>query len=326
MKEYLELVKESFTSEHEKKARNYPYVAYSIKDRAVMYTIVPRENGGVITCKVLKKADVSNCTYEKIDIGLRTEDGKRILVADRNLGATSPEDPGAFFAWGELQGYKIVDAQLTMSELVTILSDMNQEPATEEDVQNILQDPNMVAQIIPLLDMLAYSQDREFDQANYKWWDEETQSYTKYNTTSQTTLELSDDAAHVYIGEGWQVPSSAVLDQILNTCQVQSFDGNMCVLSSPSGELLKLPFYGSYIGEQLENDIKLGRYNMQGLAAINGQYSTYYMTGLWSNQITSGHTEPTALTWQTVDGEDFKTTVYQSKFIGYHIRPVFIED
>jgi hypothetical protein len=32
-----------------------------------------------------------------------------------------------------------------MSELVTILSDISQEPATEEDVQNILQDPNMAA-------------------------------------------------------------------------------------------------------------------------------------------------------------------------------------
>jgi hypothetical protein len=42
-----------------------------------------------------------------VDLGLRTADGKKILFADRNLGATSPDEPGMYVAWGETEGVLI---------------------------------------------------------------------------------------------------------------------------------------------------------------------------------------------------------------------------
>lgn len=38
--------------------------------------------------------------YNKIDLGLKTSDGKTIYFADRNVGARSIEEPGMYFQWG----------------------------------------------------------------------------------------------------------------------------------------------------------------------------------------------------------------------------------
>lgn len=44
---------------------------------------------------------------EWVDLGLPSG----MLWADRNLGATAPEDSGLFYAWGDTQGYSIEDVQ-----------------------------------------------------------------------------------------------------------------------------------------------------------------------------------------------------------------------
>lgn len=44
---------------------------------------------------------VKTLTYNMIDLGLPSG----LLWADRNVGATSPEDAGLFFAWGETTGF-----------------------------------------------------------------------------------------------------------------------------------------------------------------------------------------------------------------------------
>ena len=82
MKKYLELVSDSFTQEHfDKQAvENKPYVAYSIKDGQVIYTEIPEPT-----------------TYEYVDLGLS------VKWATCNVGATTPEDYGDYFAWGETE-------------------------------------------------------------------------------------------------------------------------------------------------------------------------------------------------------------------------------
>lgn len=39
--------------------------------------------------------------HEYVDLGVRDGAGRRVLFADRNIGASAPEDFGAYFAWGE---------------------------------------------------------------------------------------------------------------------------------------------------------------------------------------------------------------------------------
>lgn len=87
MQEYLELVEGSFTAEHEQKAQEWPYVAYSIKEGKVIYTIISNEEEEI------------DPTEGFVDLGLS------VMWASCNLGASSPEETGLFYRFNSTQGY-----------------------------------------------------------------------------------------------------------------------------------------------------------------------------------------------------------------------------
>lgn len=60
---------------------NKPFVGY-LKGQGVSYTVIPEPS-----------------LYEAVDLGLPS--GTK--WADRNVGATSPEDPGLYFQWGDIE-------------------------------------------------------------------------------------------------------------------------------------------------------------------------------------------------------------------------------
>jgi hypothetical protein len=79
---YLELVEGSFTQEHlDKQTSQNPYTAYSIEEGKVIYNIKQES------------------PYKMVDLGLS------VKWADRNVGASSPEDAGLYFQWGDTVGY-----------------------------------------------------------------------------------------------------------------------------------------------------------------------------------------------------------------------------
>lgn len=41
--------------------------------------------------------------HEAIDLGIRADNGKKLLFATCNIGASSPEEIGDLFAWGEVE-------------------------------------------------------------------------------------------------------------------------------------------------------------------------------------------------------------------------------
>lgn len=51
--------------------------------------------------KILSKHDLDNNNYDYVDLGLPSG----TLWATRNVGASSPEEYGKYFAWGEIDGY-----------------------------------------------------------------------------------------------------------------------------------------------------------------------------------------------------------------------------
>lgn len=84
---YLELIKGQFTAEHEARAKQEePYVAYSEETGGVMYSVIKEGN---------------DLIYNIVDLGLPSG----TLWADRNVGASSPEDTGLYFQWGDTVGY-----------------------------------------------------------------------------------------------------------------------------------------------------------------------------------------------------------------------------
>lgn len=85
---YLELIKGQFTADHEARAKQQePYVAYSEEAGGVMYTFIPKPEQPSL--------------YEAVDLGLPSG----LKWANMNVGATSPEDTGLYFQWGDTVGY-----------------------------------------------------------------------------------------------------------------------------------------------------------------------------------------------------------------------------
>lgn len=49
---------------------------------------------------------LADCVWIKISVETYNGNQYSVEVADRNLGASAPEDPGLYFAWGEVVGYR----------------------------------------------------------------------------------------------------------------------------------------------------------------------------------------------------------------------------
>lgn len=52
---------------------------------------------------VIRKKDISNCTYNMVDLGLPSG----LKWADRNVGAETPQDSGLYFSWGNIDGHSV---------------------------------------------------------------------------------------------------------------------------------------------------------------------------------------------------------------------------
>ena len=122
MSKYLEYFAGAFDASvaEKMKPENKPYVAYSEID-GVAYTViskVPKEEGTMYTIYKVVSKDISNCTYNMVDLGLPSG----LKWADRNVGATSPEHYGSYFQWGDTNPYTFDGVcEVTATELVPLL-------------------------------------------------------------------------------------------------------------------------------------------------------------------------------------------------------------
>ena len=84
-RKYLEYFDGAFdpTVAEKMKPENWPYVGSS-KTEGVVYTVI---------------TEGPTSAYQMVDLGLS------VKWADRNVGATSPEDAGLYFQWGDTVGY-----------------------------------------------------------------------------------------------------------------------------------------------------------------------------------------------------------------------------
>ncbi len=122
--------------------------------------------------------------HEYVDLGLPSG----ILWAKMNIGASSPEEDGLYFAWGETTNrccdfYNIEKYQWYTYEVIV-----------ETDAEG-------------------------FETTTYE------SEYTKYCTDAKygpvdnlTTLELVDDAAHVNWGGFWRMPTKAEFEELIEYC------------------------------------------------------------------------------------------------------------
>lgn len=95
-----------------------------------------------------------------------------------NIGASKESEDGLYFAWGEIDGYSRVG-----------------------------KDPSKYAS----------SESTSNNWTNYKYYNTETNTVTKYNTEDRkTTLDLEDDAAYVLWGGKWRIPTRIEVNPLLS--------------------------------------------------------------------------------------------------------------
>ena len=221
MAEYLELVEGSFNESHFNKQQNQnPYVAYSIRDNKVIYTIIPKEEGTMYTIYRVVSKDISNCTYNMVDLGLS------VKWADRNVGATSPEHYGSYFQWGDTNAYTFDGAgEITAAELAEILNPILSpqlgEEITADNIGAILEQMGMTStDLTPMGIGRVLGKFFNWDSYNNEvdvitGWEEDEDGnryptgFKKYNSGENglTVLESGDDAATVYMGSSYRMPT-----------------------------------------------------------------------------------------------------------------------
>ncbi|MBO4664143.1 MAG: fimbrillin family protein [Bacteroidaceae bacterium] len=123
----------------------------------------------------------------------------------------------------------------------------------------------------------------DYDWDNYSYGDE---SYlTKYCTEKdfgvvdgRTTLELSDDAAHVFWGGKWRTPTISEMKELLKKCTwtwVSSYNGtsgNGYKVTGPNGNVIFLPAAG---GKYSYQNINPGTYGYYWTSSVNDEYNIF---------------------------------------------------
>lgn len=186
---------------------------------------------------ILSNKDISNFTYNAVDLGLPSG----TLWADKNVGATSPEDPGAAFAWGETTGYCVEKKHFTDEEMCAFLQpligdEMELTPdnidefmatiidGTIEDLVAIDYDLYMLGVVLPAeLEVKFFSR----DWSDYFDTSDGGSTFNKYNNTGGlTVLQPEDDAATVNMGYNWRTPTDAEMQELKQYCdyEVDSWD------------------------------------------------------------------------------------------------------
>lgn len=166
--------------------------------------------------------------HEYVDLGLS------VKWATCNVGATTPEDYGDYFAWGDTEPYY-----------------------SEGHSQDS-----------PCSDWKAGK--TGYDWANYKWCNGSAQTLTKYcvdahygAVDNKTVLDSEDDAASVNWGELWRVPTHHELIELKNNCTWtwETMNGvNGYKVTGTNGNWIFLPTAGQRGGSNLHNQGSKGNY------------------------------------------------------------------
>lgn len=183
-------------------------------------------------------------TREYVDLGLPSG----TLWATCNIGASSPEEYGDYFAWGETEGYN--------------------------------------------------SGKTNFDWSTYKFCKGSANSMTKYCTNSSygyngftdniSELAHNDDAAYVYWGPTWCMPSIEQFDELINSSYTtteettQNDVNGLKITSLKNGNSIFLPKAGFYSDSSLTGAGSRGAYWSRTLYSdfpYDARYLTFGVTG-----------------------------------------------
>ena len=216
---------------------NNKSVTWSSSDSAIASV----DNSGKVTARASGTATIratandgsgvfASCSVvvfaEKVDMGIKTSDGKTLYWSTRNLCengfVNSPEEYGDYYAWGETEPYYSSQSPLTWKN----------------------------------------GKSEGYNWASYKWCNGSSSTLTKYNTNSsygtvdkKTVLESSDDVASVKLGGKWRMPTDAEWTELLTKCTwtwTDNYNGTGVkgqIVTATNGNSIFLPAAGNRGGK-----------------------------------------------------------------------------
>jgi len=235
------------------------------------------------SCYVRVKSATLNANgHEYVDLGITDDSGNPIYWATCNLGASSPEEYGNYYAWGETKAYG------------------------EEDTSNATNYSYTSGQGSPTYTKTYYNW------STYKYckgsYDTQTKycNYSNYGTVdNKIVLESADDAATANWGGSWRMPTDAELTKLRTKCTwtltTQNGKDGYTVTGS-NGNSIFLPFAGFRDDSSLGND---------------GSYGDYWSSSLLeSNPYNSWYAYELSIFWNYVDRDRY------CRIVGFSVRPV----
>ena len=199
------------------------------KDEATgkLYFII---DGVFYDALTLKKANIPAITYGEVDLGLPSG----TIWADRNVGAETPQDNGAYFSWGSTSGVSIDGTDKWLEDDLLRIYLIEQEGVPAETITQEMIDmvksqfgENIKMVIENYLTEYSLISGTTFDWATTPYYSGTTTDthgntvrlFSKYNETDGlTVLEAIDDAATANMGSDWRMPTSAeTLELVQNT-------------------------------------------------------------------------------------------------------------
>ena len=204
-----------------------PNVSYTADVDSVCYHVVKTETGDY-KIFLLEKKDISGLTYNMVDLGLPSG----ILWADRNVGASTPEDFGTYFAWGETTGYNVSTSAgyCTAAELCARLQPGfgDEITLTPDNIDEVLSMMGVSGKDMTTVGM-GFGKNKCFssDWSDYFDTTDGGNTFNKYNDNGGfTVLQPEDDAATVKMGSDWRMPTYTELNELENNCTVAFIDLN----------------------------------------------------------------------------------------------------
>ena len=199
--------------------------------------------------QVGKKASSGEDTHNYVDLGLPSG----TLWATCNIGASSPEEYGDYFAWGETKGYNSGKNIFTFA---------------------------------------SYKWCKGYKNALTKYCSNGAYGYKRF-TDNKTELELKDDAAYVNWGPDWRMPSIEQIEELIDSAYtnkewvlLNGVEGYK-ITSKKNGNSIFLPASGFHYNDALYKEGSGGYiwsrtlfsscpYLVRNLGFVSGNLRTYF--------------------------------------------------
>ncbi len=208
----------------------------------------------VITCEAADGSGVkATCTVSVLDPSTYVDLGlsSGTLWATCNIGATSPEDYGDYFAWGETAGYNDGKTDFNWS---------------------------------------TYKWCEGSSSTMTKYCNNSSYGYNGF-TDNKTELDLEDDAAYMNWGPGWRIPSYEQFAELINssytttTWTTQNGVNGRLITSKSNGNSIFLPAAGYRGKSSLDDAGSYGDYWSRTLSEGDPYRARYLDFGSGSGDI-----------------------------------------